>query len=139
MKSYMKDFIAAAINDVEVSEDFLIDYVTPLVTDFIGEVEDHRFEFIKPILTVTDITQIEKICVHVVEGEVETFSKMVGIDCNNIDDIENKRDVWEQTEFAPDFEVILEDVGTDIPDDDSVVEAQPTQISNGFNVAEKLN
>ena len=139
MKLYMKDFITSAINDVEVSDDFLIDYVTPLVTDFIGEVEEHRFEFIKSILTVTDIQQVEKICVHVVDGEVETFSKMVGIDCNDIDDIENKRDIWEQTEFAPDFEEILEDAGVDITEEDLVVETQPTQISNGFNVTEKLN
>jgi len=117
MKSYIKDFIVASVNDVTVSEDILIDYVAPMVDDNIGNVTEQRLDFIKSLLTITDPEHISRIVVNVIDGQVDDFADIVGINIVNHADIDESREKWESTEFAPDFEEILEDMVTSLPTD----------------------
>jgi hypothetical protein len=110
MKPYTLDFVKAAINDTEVKAEFLVDYVLPIIEDEIGNVPEHRMDFIKKYYTQKDLVHAEKLVVNIVEGEVEHFAEMAEIDISNFDDIDGSRIKWERTEFAPDFEMIMEEL-----------------------------
>ena len=110
MKSYITDFIKAAINDVEVSEEILVDFVDPLITDEIGSIPEQRADFIKPLLEVTGFGHVARIMADVVDADVEAFSKLVGIDIDSLESIEEKRAEWELTDFSPEFEELLDEL-----------------------------
>lgn len=126
MKPYTLEFVKSAINDTEVESEFLVDYVLPLVEDEIGGVTEHRMDFIKKYYTNQDLAQTEKLILDIVEGEVEHFAEMVGIDISDFVDIENNREKWETTDFAPDFEILIQDLNQ--PKDDEPVD-QVDQVS----------
>lgn len=107
MKPYIKNFIIASINDIEVSEAILIDYVAPMVNAEFGDVVEQKLNFIKPLLTITNPEHVSRIVVDVIDGDIEEFANIIGINIDNHDDIDKSREKWELTEFAPDFEELL--------------------------------
>lgn len=115
MNDYQETFCKEVINDTSATESY-IGMVGEMLNDSFSSYSD-KANFIKDNLDHTDGDHVSGL-VYEFGGDIDEFSLIFNINMDYASEIEEKRNIWENTDFESEFEEKLEELNAEDDDDE---------------------
>ena len=116
MVDYKEKVCIEIINDTSANEDVIDNILAELLNDEYGRDAEDKAYFVKRHINHTDAQHIDRL-IYAISGDVEEFAKIIDMDLDSVSDMEDKKNIWEDSDYVDEIQEKIDELSEEDDED----------------------